>query len=255
MSERILLRRKKCVLGYCGSTIQQNHGESNDKGFLLWDIQDKENFTCRHIELKNPRPFVTINLTPKGKMPKNTEVPEKARLRLVSDNNLPLHVMKKAIDVAKRRFKPESISFLNRAAGEKGRVTDDEGNLLVENLRDIKVQERLIKEYLKEYEFEDETIEQVLDLNLKYNKIAEENEQIARNVNWRLRSLDFDNLFNYGESNSINFENLEGIIGIFGKNFSGKCVDKDTVIDIDFEEGEIIKKLGFLPEELKQNNK
>lgn len=215
---------------YCGSTVQQNFGESNDKGFLLWDIQDKENFTCRHMELKNPRPFVTINLTPKGKMPKNTEVPEKARLRLVSDNNLPLHVMKKAIDVAKRRFKPESISFLNRAAGEKGRVTDSEGNLLVENLRDIKVQERLIKEYLKEYELEEETVKQVLDLNLKYNKLAEENEQIARNVNWRLRSLKFDNLFNYGESNSVNFDNLEGIIGIFGKNFSGKSSIIDSLL-------------------------
>jgi DNA repair exonuclease SbcCD nuclease subunit len=43
---------------YCGSTIQQNHGETNDKGFLIWDIQDKENFTCEHIELKNPKPFV-----------------------------------------------------------------------------------------------------------------------------------------------------------------------------------------------------
>ena len=215
---------------YCGSTVQQNFGETNDKGFLLWEIQDKENFTCRHVELKNPRPFVTINLTPKGKMPKNTEVAEKARLRLVSENNLPLHVMKKAIDVAKRRFKPESISFLNRAAGEKGRVTDEEGNLLVENLRDIKVQERLIKEYLKEYELDDETVKQVLDLNLKYNKIAEENEQIARNVNWKLRSLEFDNLFNYGESNSINFDNLEGIIGIFGKNYSGKSSIIDSLL-------------------------
>ena len=215
---------------YCGSTVQQNHGESNDKGFLIWDIQDKENFTCRHIELKNPRPFVTINLTPKGKMPKNTEVPEKARLRLVSDNNLPLHTMKKAIDVAKRRFKPESISFLNRASGAKGSVSGEDGNLLVENLRDIEVQERLIKEYLKDYELDEDVLKQVLDLNLKYNKIAEENEQIARNVNWKLRSLEFDNLFNYGESNSINFDNLEGIIGIFGKNYSGKSSIIDSLL-------------------------
>ena len=26
---------------YPGSTIQQNHGESNDKGFLIWDIEDR----------------------------------------------------------------------------------------------------------------------------------------------------------------------------------------------------------------------
>ena len=62
---------------YPGSTVQQNHGETNDKGFLLWDIQDKENFACRHIEIKNPRPFVTINLTPKGKMPKGVEYQRK----------------------------------------------------------------------------------------------------------------------------------------------------------------------------------
>ncbi len=215
---------------YCGSTVQQNHGETNDKGFLIWEIEDKESFKCRHIELKNPRPFVTIVLTPKGKMPKNTSIPPKARLRLISDNNLPLHTMRKAIDVAKRRFKPESISFFNRASGKKGNVTDENGNLLVENLRDIDVQERLIKEYLKDYELDEDVEKQVLDLNLKYNKIAEENEQIARNVNWKLKSLEFDNLFNYGESNSVNFENLDGIIGVFGKNYSGKSSIIDSLL-------------------------
>ena len=215
---------------YCGSTVQQNHGETNDKGFLLWDIQDKENFTCRHIELKNPRPFVTINLTPKGKMPKNTNVPEKCRLRLVSNNNLPLDVMRKAMDVAKRRFKPESISFLNRASGERGTVEDITNGLDIEDLRDLKIQENLIEEYLKDYEVDDDVMKKVLDLNLKYNKMAEENEEISRNINWKLRSLEFDNLFNYGESNSINFDNLEGIVGIFGKNYSGKSSIIDSLL-------------------------
>jgi DNA repair exonuclease SbcCD nuclease subunit len=26
---------------YPGSLVQQNHGESNDKGYLIWDIEDK----------------------------------------------------------------------------------------------------------------------------------------------------------------------------------------------------------------------
>lgn len=215
---------------YCGSTVQQNFGESNDKGFLVWDIQDKENFECKHIVLKNPRPFVTIILTPKGKMPKNVSVPERARLRLVSNNNLPLHIMKKATDIAKKRFNPESVKFLNRAAGQKGTVGEDDGSLLVENLRDIEVQERLIKEYLKDYELEQDVVDQVLNLNLKYNKIAEEEDDIARNVNWRLRSIEFDNLFNYGDSNSVNFDNVEGIIGIFGKNYSGKSSIIDSLL-------------------------
>ncbi|HAI18628.1 MAG TPA: hypothetical protein DCM10_11690, partial [Xanthomarina gelatinilytica] len=188
------------------------------------------NFTCKHVELKNPRPFVTINLTPKGKMPKGIKVPDKSRLRLVSDNNLPLDVMRKALDVARRRFKPESISFLNRSAGERGSVQDMAGDFGVEDLRDIEVQERLIREYLKDYEVEEPLMKKVLDLNSKYNKIAEDNEEISRNVNWKLRSLEFDNLFNFGESNSINFDNLEGIVGIFGKNYSGKSSIIDSLL-------------------------
>jgi DNA repair exonuclease SbcCD ATPase subunit/DNA repair exonuclease SbcCD nuclease subunit len=223
---------KEGRIRYCGSTIQQNHGETNDKGFLLWDIQDKENFTCRHVELKNPRPFVTIELTSTGKMPKNAAkvVPSDARLRLVSNNNLPLDVMRKAIEVAKRRFKPESITFLNRASGQRGDVQNITDGLETEDLRNIQIQEELIKEYLKDFEVDDDLMKRVLDLNLKYNKIAEENEEVSRNINWRLRSIEWNNLFNYGEGNSINFDNIEGIVGIFGKNFSGKSSIIDSIL-------------------------
>ena len=215
---------------YCGSTVQQNHGESNDKGYLVWDIKGKDDFTCKHIVLENPIPFVTINLTPKGKMPKGIQVPEGCRLRLVTQNNLPLDVMRRAKDIAKRRFNPQSITHLNRSQGERGNIQDMANGLEVEDLRDIEVQEKLIKEFLKDYEVEDGLMEKVLALNSKYNKIAEDNEEISRNVNWRLRSLEFDNLFNYGESNSINFDNLEGIVGIFGKNYSGKSSIIDSLL-------------------------
>ena len=47
-------------------------------------------------------------------------------------------VMRRAIEVAKRRFKPESISFLNRAAGERGDVEAATSGLMVEDLRDLK---------------------------------------------------------------------------------------------------------------------
>jgi hypothetical protein len=74
-------------------------------------------------------------------MPKNIDVPTGARLRLVSNNNLPLDVMRRAMDIAKHRFKPESISFLNRASGERGNVEDITDGLKTENLRDPKIQE------------------------------------------------------------------------------------------------------------------
>tara|TARA_B100001094_G_scaffold310149_1_gene344471 strand:+ start:256 stop:3474 length:3219 start_codon:yes stop_codon:yes gene_type:complete len=215
---------------YPGSLVQQNHGESNDKGYLIWNIEDKKNWSTRHVSLVNPKPFITIELTRKGRMPKNISIPNGARLRLVSNNNLPLDTMKRAVDIAKHRFKPESISFLNRASGERGSVDGLTDGLQTENLRDIKVQEELIDEYLVDYEADDKTIEKVYELNKKYNKIVEDNEDVSRNINWKLVDFEFDNLFNYGEDNRVSFEELSGIVGIFGKNFSGKSSIIDGIL-------------------------
>ena len=212
---------------YAGSTVQQNHGESNDKGLLLWNIKSKNDWNVDHIVFNNPKPFFTITLTPTGKIPRKTSVPSGARLRLVSENNLPLDVMRKALDVAKHKYKPESVTFLNRAAGSRGSVEEIAGDLYCENLRDINVQEELISEYLKDYQIDEDTLESIYELNRKYNKIVEDNEEVSRNVNWKINNFKWDNLFNYGEDNNINFDSLSGIIGIFGKNFSGKS----SVID------------------------
>ena len=108
-------------------------------------------------------------------MPRNASkiVPKDSRLRLVSNNNLPIDVMRKATEVAKRRFKPESITFLNRATGQRGNVQGITDGLETEDLRNIEIQEELIKEYLKDFEVDDDLMKRVLDLNLKYNKIAE----------------------------------------------------------------------------------
>jgi len=221
---------KKGKIRYPGSTVQQNHGETNDKGYLLWDIEDRESYTCEHFVLKNPKPFITIPLTPAGRISKRVEAPTGARLRLVSENHLPLDIIRKAIDVAKKRFKPEAITYLNRAQGSRVNIDDLTNSLVKEDLRDINVQEELIEEYLQEYQVDQETTKKVLDLNRTYKARVEEEEEISRNVNWRLKKVEWDNLFNYGEKNSIVFENLNGIVGIFGKNFSGKSSIVDSLL-------------------------
>ena len=138
--------------------------------------------------------------------------------------------MRRAMDIAKHRFKPESISFLNRASGQRGNVEDITNGLKADNLRDPKIQEELIDEYLKDFQVPADTMEKVYELNRTYNKIIEEKEEIARNVNWKLKSFEFDNLFNYGEENAVNFDRLNGIVGIFGKNFSGKSSIIDAAL-------------------------
>jgi len=221
---------EKGKIRYPGSTVQQNHGETNDKGYLLWDIKDKENFTCEHFVLCNPKPFITIRLTRAGRMPKNIDIPKGARVRLLSENHLPLDTIRRAIDIAKTRFKPEAITYLNRSSGQRIDIEELTKSLIKEDLRDITVQEDLIGKYLQEYQADKKTVEKIFAINRVYKTKVEEEEEISRNVNWRLKKVEWDNLFNYGEKNSIEFENLNGIVGIFGKNFSGKSSIIDSLL-------------------------
>lgn len=220
----------KGKIQYCGSTIQQNFGEDVDKGFLLWNITDKETFTVKHHVLKNPRPFVTVKLTKDGKLP-NDNVPVGCRLRLVATTNIPPIKMKRATDFAKVKWKPHSVSFRIKT---NNYTTEKESNLSdalkKENLRDITVQERYIKKYLKDMELEDGIMDKVLELNRKYNQLIEANEEVSRNVIWKIKKIQWDNLFNYGEKNTINFERLSGLVGIFGRNYSGKSSIIDSVL-------------------------
>tara|TARA_R100001509_G_scaffold114907_1_gene70048 strand:- start:10366 stop:13461 length:3096 start_codon:yes stop_codon:yes gene_type:complete len=218
---------KEGRIWYAGSTVQQNFGESLDKGYLLWDIKSKDEFKNKLITFKNPKPFVTVTLNKDGSLP-DIEVPPGARLRLVADSNISLDVMRKSVDVAKFKFKPENITYLNRASNSL--VDVDAPALEQEDLRSLKVQNKLIGNYLSEYEVSDEIMDKVLSLNSRVNRLIEESEEVYRNVNWSIQSLEWDGLFNYGQGNKIDFTKLNGIVGIFGKNFSGKSSIVDSLL-------------------------
>ena len=218
------------TVAYAGSTIQQNFGESVDKGILLWDIENKEDFACERAIFQNPKPFISIYLTKTGRIPNKFECPPNARLRLISQTNIPLEKLRRAVDIAKQRFKPESVTFLNKGNLSDSNIEDKVEAAIKENLRDEKIQQELIREYLKDYNPAAETLQEVFDLNSKYNKLVEATEDLSRNVHWKVKKLGWNNLFNYGEDNSIDFAKLSGIVGIFGKNFSGKSSIIDSLL-------------------------
>ena len=212
---------------YAGSTIQQNFGESREKGYLLWTIKGRWDWKCDHVAIVNPRPFVTIHLNKDGTVP-NEKVPKGCRLRLVSTSNLPIDKIRKATDIAKTKYSPLSVSFLNKGTDLLSESKREISGM--ENLRDLKVQERWIRSYLKDYELDEDSMKEILDMNSRYNREAENNEEISRNVVWKIKSMRFDNLFNYGAKNEINFEKLQGLVGIFGKNYSGKSSVIDSAL-------------------------
>ena len=212
---------------YAGSTVQQNFGERKDKGYLLWNIRGRYDWDVDHITMTNPRPFVTITLNADGSLPERN-IRKGARLRLVSSSNLPIDKIRKATDIAKTKYSPYSVAFLNK--GTESLTESKQQVSGVENLRDLKVQEKWIRSYLEDYELDEDEIKEILDMNNKYNREAESNEEVNRNVVWKIKNMQFDNLFNYGEKNEVNFEKLEGLVGIFGKNYSGKSSVIDSAL-------------------------
>ena len=207
---------------YAGSTVQQNHGEEDNKGYLVWEIEDKKDFKVRHVSIPNSKPFVTVQLNSEGKIPKNVEVKSGSRLRIASDVNIPLDVMWQAIDAAKHRFKPESVTYIKKGSSAENFQITKSLQTSDDNLRDVVVQEKLITEFLKEYEIEEKLLEEVYNLNKNFDTIIKSEDDVMRNISWSPTKAEWDNLFNYGKDNVIELEKLSGTIGIFGGNFSGK---------------------------------
>ena len=213
---------------YAGSTIQQNFSEDGRKGYKLWTIKSGDDFSCQHITFTNPRPFITIKLNNKGEIPEHYHIPHGCRLRMISTVNMDSSSIRKITDLARSKYNPVSLSFLNK--GTSNFTSSDGQEHKIENMRDVSVQERYIREYLEDYELNEDLMSQVLDLNTKYNKEVEKVEEVRRNVKWNIKEMEFSNLFNYGQGNSLDFANLVGTVGIFGKNYSGKSSVIDSAL-------------------------
>ena len=207
----------KWRIAYCGSLVQQNFGEEEDKGIIIWDIQEKDVFRTKKIYFKNPNPFITIQY----KEGKDFYAPSNAYLRIVLDKFYTRDQIEKIKDKFTTDFSPKFVIVVDKHAKEVENKVE-EGNSTKLNLRDNNVQQELIKEYLEADNLDEDMINQVLEINTKYNLEAEVSDDIARNVKWSLDSFEWDNLFNYKEGNKIDFSDLNGIVGIFGKNYSGK---------------------------------
>jgi DNA repair exonuclease SbcCD ATPase subunit/DNA repair exonuclease SbcCD nuclease subunit len=215
---------------YAGSTIQQNFGETDDKGFLIWDIKNKNEFSVESVKIPCPKPFASIRLWNDGSLAQEVNLPKGSRIRLISDFNLPIDKVKNAIDAVKVKYKPESVTYVNKSIASKENMEEITNLSKALNLRDLSVQEEMIREFLKDYNPDTETLETIYDMNKKYSTQIEQGEEIARNVSWGIKSFEWDNLFNYGEGNKVDFSKLNGIVGVLGKNGEGKTSFLDSLL-------------------------
>ena len=90
------------------------------------------------------------------------------------------------------------------------------------DITDTSYQYSLIEDYLKRNHLpSDETLVKIKKLNEEINGIIQ-GEDVTRNINWTLKKFEWSNMFSYGEDNVIDFTKLNGIVGMFDPNASGK---------------------------------
>lgn len=209
-------------IAYCGSTIQQNFGETPDKGFMLWEIESKDVYKSKHIRVKHDRPYVTIDWmgSVSETLDEAESYPDFSRFRIRTTIAISQGEIKQLYSALKE-FKNASEIVMKHDVPKHDLMLSDEFNSEKVNLKDPAVVSSLITQYYEKANLSDRMTRRLDELVHKFWKSASKIDP-SSGGKWSIKNLEFDNTFGYDKGNEINFSSLDGITGIFGKNRIGK---------------------------------
>ena len=225
--------RKNKSAGYCGSTIQQDHGEViKNHGFLLWKIESNTKFEIEEYDIENDFTFVNLYLD---------ELTDYDNLNLIGPNSKEVDITvhwkdyssnittaneKKIRDYIKRKFNAIKIRF------DKVRIYNDiiSSKMISESLdlTDLQVQLGIFKEYLEEQKYKKEDIEEILKIDGIINSRLHLNPN-KTNISWSIDKFWFSNFKSYGDDNEVDWKDVDGTYQISGENQQGKTTILDAI--------------------------
>jgi DNA repair exonuclease SbcCD ATPase subunit len=225
---------EKPWMSYPGSLIQQNFGEEVEKGFLIWDIRDKNDWDVTFRQIKNKHAFVTY--------PWNNSLEETMENLIeyfeddpVAEKRVRIKSTSKISSLEKRKICSTLTGLGALEAivddGKTNKITTVETGTVSVHKASLRNDETVLTTLFEEYLLnnpkitlsEDEKAKAkklLVSYMKKVNEIDIENP--VRDVVWSLKNLEFSNLYKYDEGNEINFEKLKGITYIAGNNRVGK---------------------------------
>lgn len=214
---------------YSGSLIQQNHSESPMKGFLVWDIRGKNDWDVEFVEVENLQPFLTIPWLGTVETTINTQTWLKgSRIRVSTSQTISTVDSRRIMHELKEVHGASEATILDNSVTNFSTISINSVNIKKTSLRnDLPALSNLYDQYIttnsEKHALTQEQVVKAKDLIKVYlEKTVIEDPDQARDVIWSIKNLEFDNVFGYGSGNSINFEKLNGIVGLFGKNRIGK---------------------------------
>jgi DNA repair exonuclease SbcCD ATPase subunit/DNA repair exonuclease SbcCD nuclease subunit len=219
---------------YAGSLIQQNFGEELEKGYLVWDIKSRDDFAVNFVKLPNPNPFITIDWetdlqTTKNKIFeafKTNQCQAGWKLKIKSQVQLTENDKQSLLLYANTKLDAKKVEFDEKVLFSVGDVEIDGETLSKEEL---KTNKEKIKDLYESFVKQNKTSQKTIDLEKAKLKVDEyvgkldiDTTSQVRDAIIRIENFEFDNVFAYGPSNKVNFNKLDGLVGILGKNRIGK---------------------------------
>jgi DNA repair exonuclease SbcCD ATPase subunit len=225
---------RKPWIGYPGSLIQQNYGEDVVKGYHVWDIRSADDWDVTFHPVANDYQFITVDW--KGDVASTVsealnvagKTLQHKRVRIASDQTVFHLQMKELYDELKNKHKASEVVF---KAGKNDNVSksgsDEETHAKATSLRNspevlCELYDSFIEKDHKVPLTDQQKDQAKVYIQKSLEKVRQSEDDVARDVVWSIKDMQFSGLFRYGEDNRINFSNLNGITGIFGPNKVGK---------------------------------
>jgi len=218
-------------VAYPGSTIQQNYGEDILKGFLYWEINSKHDYKSKFISVSNPHPFLTLDW--KGSVEETirfaSKVKKGVRFRVRSEENISQAEIKLLHYYLKEKRRAHEIVYqvLNKTNNESQTFANEFKPKL--DIRNKSDRYSLLKDLWGE-KLEEKVISDLDDIFVKSLDSVPNSFSDVSGQKWSINSMEFDNTFSYGKNNFINFNNMQGVIGLFGNNRAGKSSIPGTLM-------------------------
>ena len=210
---------KKPCMAFPSSLIQQHFGESIDMhGILIWDVNSR---TFEFRRIKNDYAYVTVEIE-NGKIISDiSNLPSKLKIKTLVKNTSQTE-LKNCIKEIRDKYDIIEISF-GRKSENNEYIEDVQNKLNFGKIMNVDFQNNLLKNYFikKQYNIDNEKLNKIFEINRELNSLLP-TEEIIRNIIWKPKLFKFSNMFSYGEDNVIDFTKMEGLVGLFSSNASGK---------------------------------
>jgi DNA repair exonuclease SbcCD ATPase subunit len=212
-------------MAYCGSLIQQNFGEAIDKGYLLWDVEKR---THERKYVPNDFGFAKITIA------KGEQFDDRIEHIRFSSNKKKTKVYVIWEDYEENFSQERENQIIKMVKDKHGcEIVKVQFETIVKDIivdendadETYKQSEEYLKEFINNGDFDcsKDEITDIIKLHRETNEKLELTEEEKVSSEWKLNKVEISNIFSFPVKPAIiDFDSLQGITGVFGKNYNGK---------------------------------